>query len=113
MLQLRIIQAQVIAADDTRLLKLRLQLLCGNGSLDRKLIKERSVEDGLVARQSGNLSESIMCLLQTELAQFAKALLTDGCHVDSGTNSEQRLVRADIRRSAFTTDMLFARLQSQ
>src|SRR5579859_7218948 len=54
-----------------------------------------------------------MGLLETQLAQFAEALLAESRHVNRRSYRQQRLISADIGGGSLATDVLLARLQRQ
>ena len=49
----------------------------------------------------------------TQFCSLTQSLATHECHIDSGMQSHQRLIGADVRRSLLSADMLFASLQGE
>src|SRR5262249_43135460 len=80
---------------------------------NNKLVEESSAKFQVVAVQLRNLRRGIMCLMKILSSYFLYSALAHRREINGGHQCKQTLVRADIRRSLLSTNVLLTSRKRQ
>ena len=113
-LQVSILLAQVISADDV---VIQQQGLVDFGdwcrTLDDELVEEGTIIPYFVAFQLADLVCGVMRFLVTQIRRLAQAMSAHDAHIDAGRQRHQALVGANVAGRFLAPDILLARLERE
>ena len=116
-LQMRIVAAEIVAADDAVLLaQVRIDLARPERQPHHEFLEERLVGRLRVDRKALELADlggRVMALVEAELGDLPRPLLAHRCQIDGGAERAERGIGADIARRLGAANMLFARGQRE
>ncbi len=108
---IRVVEAQVVAADDAAQQQSIIDLLDGDGAGDDEFVEERLTPVNRVAVELVDLVGGVMRLVPAEFRHLTQPILAEQFHVDRRRQRHQALIGADVAGRLLAADVLLARAE--